>query len=87
MIVGFPGETAEDFEELCQFVVAARFDHLGVFSYSDEETSASYPLDGKVDRRTIYHRRLKLMSLQRRISKAKNRRRLGEEVAVMVQGP
>ena len=42
MIVGFPGETDADFEELCQFVEAASFDHLGVFSYSDEDTSASY---------------------------------------------
>ncbi len=39
-IVGFPGETAEDFDELCQFVEAARFDNLGVFAYSDEDTSA-----------------------------------------------
>ena len=45
MIVGFPGETAEDFNELCQFVEAARFDNLGVFAYSDEDTSASYALD------------------------------------------
>src|SRR4051794_24313764 len=42
MIVGFPGETDQDFEELCQFVEAAQFDRLGVFSYSDEETSGSY---------------------------------------------
>ena len=41
-IVGFPGETAADFEELCQFVQAARFDNLGVFAYSDEDTSDSY---------------------------------------------
>jgi ribosomal protein S12 methylthiotransferase len=46
MIAGFPGETAEDFTELCQFVEAARFDNLGVFAYSDEDTSASYALDG-----------------------------------------
>jgi len=52
-IAGFPGETAEDFEELCQFVEAARFDNLGVFAYSDEDTSASYALDGKVAGRTI----------------------------------
>src|SRR3954467_1060490 len=47
MIVGFPGETVEDFEELCRFVEAARFDNLGVFTYSDEDTSGSYALDGK----------------------------------------
>ncbi len=48
MIVGFPGETEADFDALCQFVTAARFDRLGVFSYSDEETSQSFHLDGKV---------------------------------------
>src|SRR5436309_12174770 len=48
-IVGFPGETAEDFEELMQFVEAAKFENLGVFCYSDEDTSASYALGGKVD--------------------------------------
>src|SRR5690242_16496598 len=52
-IVGFPGETAADFADLCAFVREARFDRLGVFSYSDEDSSASYALDGKVDARTI----------------------------------
>ena len=49
MIAGFPGETEQDFETLCQFVKAAQFDRLGVFSYSDEDTSASFELDQKVD--------------------------------------
>src|SRR3982751_2860457 len=57
MIVGFPGETAEDFETLCQFVQAAKFDRLGVFSYSDEDSSASFQLDAKVDGRTIHNRK------------------------------
>ena len=87
MIVGFPGETDADFEELCRFVEAARFDHLGVFSYSDEETSASYRLDGKVDRRATYNRRRRLLAIQRKVSRANNRRRIGEEVAVLVEGP
>jgi ribosomal protein S12 methylthiotransferase len=86
MIVGFPGETGEDFEELCQFVRAARFDHLGVFSYSDEETSASYSLPGKVDRRTIYNRRRRLMAVQRKISRAGRRQLLGSEVPVLIEG-
>ena len=64
-IVGFPGETAEDFEELCQFVEAAKFDNLGVFTYSDEDTSASFHLDGKVDGRTIQNRKRRLMAIQR----------------------
>lgn len=87
LIAGFPGETAAEFEELCQFVEAAEFDHLGVFSYSDEETSASFHLDGKVDRRTIYNRKRRLMALQKRVSRRKNRRRISEEVPVLVEGP
>ena len=87
MIVGFPGETDADFEELRQFVEAAQFDRLGVFSYSDEETSASFHLDGKVDKRTIYNRKRRLMATQRRISRARNRRLIGSEVPVLVEGP
>ena len=87
MIVGFPGETAEDFELLCDFVKAARFDRLGVFSYSDEDSSASYQLDGKVDARTIYNRKRRLMSIQRNVSRARNRELIGREVEVLVEGP
>ena len=87
MIVGFPGETDADFDELCQFVQAAKFDRLGVFSYSDEDTSKSFDLDGKVDARTIYNRKRHLMSLQRKISRAKNRTLIGREFQVLVEGP
>jgi ribosomal protein S12 methylthiotransferase len=85
-IVGFPGETAEDFDELCQFVEAARFDNLGVFTYSDEDTSKSYALDGKVDGRTIHNRKRRLMAIQRKISQARNRALVGREVPVLVEG-
>ncbi len=87
MIVGFPGETDTDFEELCQFIQAAQFDRLGVFSYSDEETSGSYALDGKVDGRTIYQRKRKLMAIQRRISAKRNKRLVGTQFPVLVEGP
>ncbi|MGA2183548.1 MAG: 30S ribosomal protein S12 methylthiotransferase RimO [Bryobacteraceae bacterium] len=87
MIVGFPGESDADFETLCDFVKAARFDRLGVFSYSDEDTSASYHLDGKVDGRTIYNRKRRLMALQRRISRARNKALVGGEWDVLVEGP
>jgi ribosomal protein S12 methylthiotransferase len=86
MIVGFPGETARDFEELCRFVEAARFDRLGVFSYSDEDTSASYHLDGKVDARTIYNRKRRLMALQRKIAQTRNRQLIGTETSILVEG-
>ncbi len=87
MIVGFPGETDADFDTLCQFVQAARFDRLGVFSYSDEDTSASFALDGKVPPRVIYNRKRRLMSLQRRISLSQNRSLVGREFDVLLEGP
>ncbi len=87
MIVGFPGETEADFQELCQFVQAAQFDRLGVFSYSDEETSGSYALDGKVDGRTIYHRKRRLMAIQRKISQSRNKQLIGSEFPILVEGP
>ena len=87
MIVGFPGETDPDFEELCRFVEAAQFERLGVFSYSDEETSGSYQLDEKVDPKAIYNRKRKLLAVQRRISRARNRRLIGSEQQVLIEGP
>ncbi len=86
-IVGFPGETDADFHTLKQFVEAAQFDRLGVFSYSDEDTSRSFGLDGKVDGRTIGNRKRSLMALQRRISRAKNRKAVGHEYPVLIEGP
>jgi len=86
-IVGFPGETEKDFAELCDFVKAAQFDWLGVFSYSDEEGSAAYHLDGKVSRRKIETRRRKLMQIQRHISKRSKRKLVGREYDVLAMGP
>ena len=87
MIVGFPGETDRDFEILCDFVREARFDRLGVFSYSDEEEAASHALPGKVDGRTIHNRRQRLMAIQRRISRASNQALVGRTFDVLVEGP
>lgn len=86
MIVGFPGERPADFDELCAFVQQAQFDRLGVFSYSDEDTSKSFAIDGKVDARTIYNRKRRLMALQRKISHRRNRALIGTEHAVMIDG-
>jgi ribosomal protein S12 methylthiotransferase len=85
-IVGFPGESEQDFEELCQFVQAAKFDNMGVFTYSDEDTSQSFALDGKVDGRTIQNRKRRLMAIQRKIAKARNRAMVGQELSVLVEG-
>jgi ribosomal protein S12 methylthiotransferase len=86
-IVGHPGETDEDFGELLDFVDWARFDHVGVFKYSDEETAASYEQDGKNKQLVITNRWRKLMGLQRRIARQKNKALLGEELDVLVEGP
>ncbi len=85
-IVGFPGETNDDFDQLCDFVEAAKLDRLGVFKYSDEDTSKSFALDGKVDGRTIENRRKRLMAIQRKISTKKNRQLVGREFDVLVEG-
>ena len=86
-IAGFPGETGRDFEELCQFVEAVQFDRVGVFSYSDDETSESYYLDEKVDRRTIYNRKRRLMAAQRKISRKRNRALVGKRYPILITGP
>jgi len=86
-IVGFPGETEKDFDELCQFVEAAQFDWLGVFSYSDEEGSAAWHLENKVPSREIEHRRKKLMQLQRRVSKRNKAKLVGRQLDVLALGP
>jgi ribosomal protein S12 methylthiotransferase len=86
-IVGFPGESEEDFNELCEFVKAAQFDWLGVFSYSDEEGSQAFHLDAKVPTRTIEARRRKLMQIQKQISKKNKRKLVGRQLDVLAMGP
>ncbi len=87
MIVGYPGETEADFEELMQFAEAAKLDRLGVFKYSDEETSKSFALPGKVDGRTIHNRQRRLMAAQRKISKRLNKALVGQEFPILIEGP
>jgi len=86
-IVGFPGETKDDFEELYQFVAAAKIDWMGVFEYSDVDNAASFPLDGKVDADTIEERRSRLMALQRKISRENLRAFKGRTETALVEGP
>ena len=85
-IVGFPGETDEDFRELEQFVAEARIDWLGAFPYSDEEGSAAFDLDQKVPTRVIESRRKRLMKLQQKISAQKQARWIGKEMDLLVEG-
>ncbi len=86
-IVGHPGETDAEFDELCDFVRWAEFDRVGVFRYSDEESCGSFALDGKVPARVAERRHRRLMSLQRSIAHAKNARLVGQELDVLVEGP
>ena len=86
-IVGFPGETDADFQELCDFVCAAEFDWMGVFAYSDEDAAKSYHLADKVDSDTIAHRQKRLMALQKSISRRKLRRMVGQRMQVLLEGP
>jgi ribosomal protein S12 methylthiotransferase len=86
-IVGFPGETDEEFDELCDFADTLRFDHVGVFTYSHEEGTAAGQLVDTVPQRVKERRRRRLMSLQRKRVSAANRHRIGERVRVLVDGP
>ncbi|HVJ95041.1 MAG TPA: 30S ribosomal protein S12 methylthiotransferase RimO [Labilithrix sp.] len=86
-IVGHPGETDADFAELVNFVEWAQFDNVGVFKYSDEETAKSYEQDGKQKQLVITNRWRKLMSVQRKIARKKNKGLIGRELDVLVEGP
>jgi ribosomal protein S12 methylthiotransferase len=86
-IVGHPGETQADFDELCAFVSWARFEHAVVFRYSDEETCAAHAMDAKVPALVSANRARKLVALQRKIAREKNRALIGREMDVLVEGP
>jgi ribosomal protein S12 methylthiotransferase len=85
-IVGFPGETEADFQELLAFVGAAKFENVGVFTFSDEEGTASFDLPKRVPQRTKESRRRRLMALQGKISLRKNQDRIGDRFEVVVEG-
>ena len=86
LIVGFPGETDEDFGELLQFVKDVEFDRLGVFTYSDEEGTHGFDLDQKVPATTMRSRRTRLMREQAKISKRKNKALIGRRFRAMLEG-
>ena len=86
-IVGFPGETEDDFKALLDFVTAAEFDHLGVFLYSNEESSKSFDLPHPVPPQLARRRQKQLMTLQRKISRRKLRAMIGQSMPVLVEGP
>jgi ribosomal protein S12 methylthiotransferase len=85
-IVGFPGETEQEFEELCEFVREAQFDWMGAFSYSDQDGADAYALQKKLSTREIERRRKHLMGIQQQISKKKKKALIGHEFDLLLEG-
>ena len=87
LMVGFPGETDEMFDQLCAFVKMAEFDHLGVFAFSPEKGTAAASLRPAVDRDVAENRLAEIMTLQAGISKKINQRKIGSLLPVLIEGP
>jgi len=86
LIVGFPGETEEQFEELADFVKEVRFDKLGVFAYSKEEGTGAARMKGQILKSVKNKRRNKIMEIQQEVSYQKNQEKIGQEIEVLVEG-
>jgi ribosomal protein S12 methylthiotransferase len=86
-IVGFPGETTADVDELTSFVQAHEFDHVGVFTYSHEEGTSAFALENDVPQREKVRRRNAIMSAQKRLVRRRQRGRIGERARVLIDGP
>jgi len=87
LIVGFPGETEDEFAQLCAFIRNVGFDHVGVFTYSHEEGTTAYDLPDDVPAAVKTKRRNRLMAEQKRIVARAQKKRIGSRVQVMVDGP
>ena len=85
-IVGFPGESEEEFQALCDFVEEMRFERVGVFQFSREEGTASFDLDGQLPQRVKASRQKKLLGIQRKISRAHQQALIGRTLDVLVDG-
>jgi ribosomal protein S12 methylthiotransferase len=86
-IVGFPGESRDDVEELCRFVADHQFDHLGVFTYSHEEDTTAFEFQDDVSAGEKAARRDRVMSLQKQLVRKRQRGRIGDRVRLIVDGP
>ncbi len=85
-IVGFPGETEKEFNELCEFVKEAKFDWMGAFGYSDQEGAGAFDHDKKLSTREIEARRKSLMLMQKKISRTKKKSLIGREFDLLLEG-
>lgn len=86
IIVGFPGETEEDFQKLLDGIKTARFNHLGIFRYSDEEGTPAYRLNDKVPQEVIEERFDRLFEAQKEIARELNQEFIGKTIDVLVEG-
>ena len=86
LIAGFPGETEEQFEELCEFVKETKFERLGCFAYSQEEGTAAYNMEGQLDEETKQHRADIIMEEQMLVSERFNDSQVGKTLEVVVEG-
>ncbi len=84
-IVGFPGETEADFEELCEFIKEAKFEHFGAFTYSREEGTPAYKLPDQIDDQIKQDRYDILMEHQLSISEAQQSAKIGSEIEVLIE--
>ncbi len=85
-IVGFPGETEEDFTELCEYIKEAKFDRFGAFPYSREEDTPAYDLPDQIDEQTKQDRYDEIMALQLDIHEELNQKKIGSTVKVLCEG-
>jgi len=86
LMVGFPGETQEQFQELCDFVYDMKFERAGVFEFSPQEGTAAYALDGQIDEEEKHKRFQMLMAMQEHIAGEMSKAKIGEVIDVIVQG-
>lgn len=86
-IVGFPGETEADVDELLSFIEAVDFDHVGVFTYSHEEGTSAFDLEDDVPQRTKERRRSRVMARQKALVARRQKARIGERQRLIVDGP
>ena len=86
-IVGFPGETDADVDELCAFIRDHAFDHVGVFTYSHEEGTSAHALPDDVPASTKGARRSRVMGLQKKLVTRRLHQRIGDRARILVEGP
>jgi ribosomal protein S12 methylthiotransferase len=86
LMVGFPGETQEEFEELCEFVQSAKLDNVGIFAYSNEKEASSFHFEDQVSEKVKKERHKKLAAIQAKVAQGVNQKYVGQTLDVIVEG-